>query len=172
MKLEFPAYLEQLSGHGNGDVVAFFDLDHTLIAGYSISALAWQQFFNGRIGPKRCVQMGLMFLSWGAKRIGYAEMLQATVDDIAGMDETELIALGKQAYDKRIAKWIYTEGRALIAAHADLGHDVVMITSATRYQANPIAKELNIEHMCCTELEIIDGNPARLGCQQTGEDIQ
>jgi putative phosphoserine phosphatase/1-acylglycerol-3-phosphate O-acyltransferase len=156
MKLDLGDYLAELDSCGDGSVVAFFDLDHTLIDGYSISALAWQQFFNGKIGPRRSLQLGAMFLSWGLKRIGYEEMLQATVDDIAGMDELELHELGQQAYRNRVSHWIYDEGRELVAAHAARGHDVVMVTSATKYQAEPVARELGIEHMCCTELEIIE----------------
>ncbi len=157
MKLNLSQHLAGLRPAGGSPVVAFFDLDRTLIDGYSLSALAWQQFFNGRIGPRRFWQLGLMFISYARKRIGYAEMLQATVDDITGMDEEELRALGRQAFDNRLSKSIYREGFTLIDAHRQAGHDVVMVTSATNYQAEPVAQVLGIEHLCCTEIGIAAG---------------
>jgi len=147
-------YLEDLAARGDVDehpVVAFFDLDRTLIDGYSLTALAWQELFNGAIGPARFVSLGIMFARYGLKRIQYDDMLRATVNDIAGMSEVDLAALGRQAYERRLAKWMYAEGVALVDAHKALGDDVVMVTSATSYQATPVAERLGIA------VEAVDG---------------
>ena len=161
MMCSFAKYLEEnlcQPGFSSFEpVVAFFDLDKTLIDGYSLSGLAWQMFFDGRVGPIRFLQLSKMFLSYALRHIGYEQMLKATVDNITGMAEADLVQLGQDAYVNRLAKKLYKEGRELVGAHMERGHDVVIITSATRYQAEPIAEELGIEHLCCTELEIVDG---------------
>ena len=38
-----------------------------------------------------------------------------------------------------------------------MGHTVAIASSATRYQARPIAKELGIEHLLCTRATVCDG---------------
>jgi putative phosphoserine phosphatase/1-acylglycerol-3-phosphate O-acyltransferase len=138
-------------------VVAFFDLDRTLIDGYSLTALAWQQFFNGNVGPRRFMSLATMFTRYGVGRIDYGQMLGATVKDITGMPETELAALGQQAFSRWLTRRMFKEGFDLVDAHRGLGHDVVLVTSATVYQAAPIAEALGIEHLRCTELTIVDG---------------
>ena len=154
----FASYLAQLRSHAPlGQRVAFFDLDRTLINGYSLTALAFQQIANGDISLRRLCSLALMFAKYGLQRIDYQQMLQATVDDIKGMPEEALRDLVQQAYDNRIADSIYQEGRALIAAHRQLGHDVVMVTSATQFQAEPVAKELGFESVRCTELDVEHG---------------
>ncbi len=140
--------------------IAFFDLDRTLIDGYSLTALAWQQLFNGEMSLRRFLSLGQMFLRYGLGFITYEQMLQATVDDIVGMSEADLQALGRQAYDARLRRWMYREGAALIDAHKAQGDDVVLVTSATKYQAEPVAEALAIEHLCCTEITIADGRVA------------
>ena len=60
-------------------------------------------------------------------------------------------------HQARLATLIFEEARILIDVHKEKGHEVVMMTSATRYQAEPVAHDLGIDNMCCTELEIVAG---------------
>ncbi len=141
-------------------VVAFFDLDRTLIDGYSLTALALQQISNGGMSFSRFMSLGAMFANYAVGRYSYNDMLQATVDDITGMDEDVLRELGRAAFRERMSGWIYQEGIELISAHRRLGHQVVMVTSATFYQAEPVAEVLGIKHIRCTGLEIVSGKVA------------
>ncbi len=133
-RLAFRDYQARLADAtaGRQRVVAFFDLDRTLIDGYSLTALALQQLSNGRLPVRRLVSLATMFLGYSLGRKDYAQMLQATVDDIRGMPEDELFELGRQAYDARMGGWVYQESFDLVGTHRRLGHDVVMVTSATR----------------------------------------
>jgi putative phosphoserine phosphatase/1-acylglycerol-3-phosphate O-acyltransferase len=45
----------------------------------------------------------------------------------------------------------------LIEAHQKAGHTVAIISSATRYQVMPFARDLGIEHVMNTELEVKEG---------------
>ena len=46
---------------------------------------------------------------------------------------------------------------ALVAAHRRRGHTLAVVSSATRYQIEPLARELGIPHVLCTQLEVEDG---------------
>jgi putative phosphoserine phosphatase/1-acylglycerol-3-phosphate O-acyltransferase len=73
------------------------------------------------------------------------------------MPEHELAELGEKVTREHLAAEIYPEIRAMIAAHEQQGHTVVIVSSATRYQIEPVAKILGVEHILCTELELEDG---------------
>jgi putative phosphoserine phosphatase/1-acylglycerol-3-phosphate O-acyltransferase len=156
---DFRAYLESLEAAGGGDrgIVAYFDLDRTLIDGYSITALALEKMWSGSLSPRRIITHAGIFLHWGLGRSDYHQLLENTVQALVGMSEAEMVELGETAFEKRIRPIIYQEGRRLIEAHQSLGHEAVIVTSATRYQAEPIARELGVEQIYCTELEIEHG---------------
>jgi putative phosphoserine phosphatase/1-acylglycerol-3-phosphate O-acyltransferase len=65
--------------------------------------------------------------------------------------------LGEQAYHKHLAKALYREAIALVEAHRAAGHKLVIVSAASRYQIDPIARVLGIDEICCTRLEVVDG---------------
>jgi putative phosphoserine phosphatase/1-acylglycerol-3-phosphate O-acyltransferase len=66
--------------------------------------------------------------------------------------------IGLEVFDKHLATKIYPESRALVHAHQEMGHTVAIVSSATRYQADPLARDMNIEHVLCTRLELEGGH--------------
>lgn len=157
---DFTAYLSALTtseAGADGPVVAYFDLDRTLIAGYSITALALEKMWSGSLSPRRILQHAGIFLHWGLGRSDYHQLLESTVGAMAGMSEAEIEDLGELAFERRIRPIIYSEGRQLIETHKAMGHEPVIVTSATRYQALPIARHLGVEQIYCTELEVAHG---------------
>jgi putative phosphoserine phosphatase/1-acylglycerol-3-phosphate O-acyltransferase len=158
VNVDFLQYLEELAAcEPRDDVVAFFDLDRTIIAGYSITALTLEQIRSGAMSLRHVVSQVSLFVDYGLGRAGYHDLLRATVAELIGLPEQELIDLGERAYRRRLQGLIYQEARHLIDTHKARGHDVVMVTSATRYQAEPIARDLGVDELCCTELEIRNG---------------
>lgn len=154
----FDRYLEGVKSEPDGEnVVAYFDLDRTLIAGYSITALALEKMWSGSLSPKRIIAHAGIFLGWGLGRSDYHQLLEATAQGLVGMTDSEMVALGERAFERRLRPLIYDEARRLIDAHKRINHQVVIITSATRYQTQPIARALGIDEMFCTELEVEEG---------------
>lgn len=184
---ELPAQSTSEKPRADAPVVAFFDLDRTLIDGYSLTALAWQELFNFKMSLPRFVKLARMFAKYGLGHISYAEMLEATIADIKGIEEQELVELAQQAFDQRLCSWIYQEGFDLIESHRARGHHVVLITSATSYQVQPLKAVFKFDDIYCTELEIVDGKvsggvtpcfgagkltAARNYCERTGSDLK
>lgn len=157
---DFNAYLADLmdgQAAAAGPVVAYFDLDRTLIDGYTITSLALEKMWSGSLSPKRIIRHAGIFLHWGLGWSDYHQLLESTVGALEGYSEVEMIELGELAFEKRIKPIVYEEGRQLIEAHKRLGHEPVLVTSATRYQALPIARDLGVDQLYCTELEIEQG---------------
>jgi putative phosphoserine phosphatase/1-acylglycerol-3-phosphate O-acyltransferase len=60
-------------------------------------------------------------------------------------------------FRKYLAGSVYPESRALVRAHQQRGHTVVVLSSATPYQIEPTARELGIEHVICNHFEVEAG---------------
>jgi putative phosphoserine phosphatase/1-acylglycerol-3-phosphate O-acyltransferase len=56
-----------------------------------------------------------------------------------------------------LAADVYPAARAIVRAHQRKRHTVAIVSSATRYQAEPLARDLGIPHVLCTRLEVADG---------------
>ena len=157
MKSDFDDYLSMLRAETPSEgVVAYFDLDRTLISGYSLTALALEKVWSGLSPRRMLVHLGI-FVGYGLGRSDYHGLLQSTVRALAGHPEQEMIDLGQRAFERRLSGLIYDEARVLIDAHIEKQHEVVIVTSATRYQAEPIARALGVRRLLCTELEIEAG---------------
>lgn len=137
--------------------IAFFDLDGTLIHGFSIVSMFWERALSGKVAPVEAVRQLFTLVTHGLNGTEYSRLLEELAEQLAGTPEHELVALGHTVFDKYLAGSIYPESRALVRAHQERGHTVVIVTSATAYQSDSIARELDIEHVLCNRLETRKG---------------
>ncbi|MGH0033674.1 MAG: HAD-IB family hydrolase [Myxococcota bacterium] len=144
-------------GPSGPKVGAFFDLDQTLLAGFSATAFFRERLFSGRMAPRDMAEALLGTLSFALGRTGFSGMMSATTAAYRGLAESVLEEVGEEVFEKHLATQIYPESRALVNAHREQGHTIAIISSATRYQAEPLARDLGIEHVLCTELVVEDG---------------
>jgi len=145
------------TGPSGPTVGAFFDLDQTLFAGFSATSFTRDQFASGRLSPRDLADSLRATLSFAFGRTGFSTFVSATSAVYRGMSESVLEEAGQRTFEKHLATEIYPESRALVKAHQEMGHTVAIITSATRYQAEPVARELGIEHLLYTQLGVEDG---------------
>jgi putative phosphoserine phosphatase/1-acylglycerol-3-phosphate O-acyltransferase len=136
---------------------ALFDLDQTLLAGFSATSFVRERLTSGQMSPQ---ELGTTFygaLSFALGRTGFSALMSATTAAYRGLAESMLEEVGEEVFVKHLATQIYPEARAIVEAHQEAGHTVAIITSATRYQAEPLARDMGIEHVLCTELEVKEG---------------
>ena len=145
------------SGPSGPRVGAFFDLDQTLFAGFSATAFTRDQLASGRLTPRDLLDSVRATLSFTFGKMGFSSFVTATSAVYRGMKESVLEEAGRHAFEKYLATEIYPESRAIVRAHQEMGHTVAIITSATRYQAEPVAEELGIDHLLYTRLAVEDG---------------
>jgi putative phosphoserine phosphatase/1-acylglycerol-3-phosphate O-acyltransferase len=144
-------------GPTGSKIGAFFDLDQTLLAGFSATSFMRERLVTGRMSPQ---ELGTTFygaLSFALGRTGFSALMTATTAAYRGLAESMLEEVGEEVFVKHLAKQIYPEARALVQAHQEAGHTVAIISSATRYQAEPLARDMGIEHVLCTDLEVEEG---------------
>ncbi len=142
-------------------VVAFFDLDRTLIAGYSILALARETISHaarkGELRQAGRVCTDLLRHKVENSGTNYHRVVRRVTRALQGVPEATLSELGEKAYRNTIERSLYSEAIAVIEAHRAAGHKLVIVSAASRYQVEPIARVLGIVEICCTRLEVEDG---------------
>ena len=156
--MEFAEHLARISAAPAGPSVgAFFDLDGTLVAGYTAST-----FFTDRV-KSRDVDLGHFMRTFVAVIDGTylgGEPTRGAVKGYAamrGQTEETMTELGERLFVQKIAGTIRPEARELVRAHQRRGHTVVIASAASKYQIQPVATDLGIEHLVCTQLVVEDG---------------
>ncbi len=136
------------------EIGAFFDFDGTVISGYSATAFVQEQIKRGTLSVRELVELGGAMASFGMGNMGFSAMMIATSQFLRGIREDAYINFGRELFESHIARLIYPESRALVQAHLKKGHTVAIISSATPYQVEPAARDLGIDKVLCTRLEV------------------
>lgn len=136
---------------------AFFDFDGTLIDGYSLRAFARHHLRAGDVTPLEAGRMLLLGLRGVHTEDDFEAFFVLGMRAWAGRSEDELTELGERLWVQGIAGALYPEAWRLVAAHRRAGHTVVLASSATRFQVEPAARALGVEHVLVTPVEIENG---------------
>src|SRR6266851_7072028 len=75
----------------------------------------------------------------------------------AGRTEEDLLELGQRLFVQCIARSLFHDAWRLVKAHQRRGHTVVIASSATRFQVEPMARELGVSYVLCTPVEFEGG---------------
>jgi len=136
---------------------AFFDFDGTIIAGYSIVAFLKERVRRRELGPADVARTAVSMAQSALGQIDSRELIARGMHEWSGRSLADLEALGERIFATELRDSIFPEIRALIADHRRRGHIVAIATSAAPFQVGPVARELGIEHVLCTQLETRDG---------------
>ena len=145
------------AGPGGPKVAAFFDFDGTLIQGYSASALIAHRARNFELGPDEFVRTVRAALGGPLDEQSFKDLMLRGIQSWVGRTDDELMDLGQELFSNEIAGALFHRTWRLVRAHQNQGHTVVIATSATRMQVAPMARELGIDHILCTELDTEGG---------------
>lgn len=148
---------EILMGEEGAHIGAFFDLDRTLIKGFSAKDFFKARVMSGKVTSKELIAQFAGVLSYAVGNGNFASMAAIGAKGVKGIPEKVFIEVGEEVYNKHLAEAIFPESRALVAAHLAKGHTVAIVSAATPYQVDPIARDLGISHVMCTRMEVEDG---------------
>lgn len=136
---------------------AFFDLDGTLVDGFTATAHASDRIRRrqARIGEVLGVVEASMRYRLG--RMRFEHLLTRAAGYLHGESLAELDELGERLFVERVASRVFPAMREIVAAHQDRGHTVVLSSSALTIHAEPVARFLEIDHVVCNHFEV-DGD--------------
>ncbi len=152
-----PESLDEIgSGPGGAHVGAFFDLDGTLVDGFTATAHA-----GHRIRQRQAVAgeiFGIVEASvrYRLGRMPFERLLVRAAGYLRGESLVELDELGEYLFENRIAQRVYPHMRDVVRRHHERGHTVVLSSSALTIHAEPVARRLAIVHVLCNHFETDD----------------
>jgi putative phosphoserine phosphatase / 1-acylglycerol-3-phosphate O-acyltransferase len=136
---------------------AFFDFDGTLIAGYSATAFYQDRLRRREFSTGELIRTALAGLEMAVRGSDVSSLMTLAVANWAGRREEEVQELFDRLFAKRIAGMVYPQARELLKAHQRAGHTVALASSATRYQLAALAEDLKLDHILCSEVEVVRG---------------
>jgi putative phosphoserine phosphatase/1-acylglycerol-3-phosphate O-acyltransferase len=132
---------------------AFFDLDGTLVAGFTAVILTQERLLRRDMGVGELLGMVQAGLSHTLGRIEFEDLIAKAAAALAGRLIDDLEEIGERLFVQRIESRIYPEMRELVRAHVARGHTVVLSSSALTIQVNPVARFLGISNMLTNKFE-------------------
>jgi HAD superfamily hydrolase (TIGR01490 family) len=143
--------------------IALFDLDNTLIAGDS--DCLWGEFLSehGYVDSE-AYKAGheKYYNDYLRGELDINAFLEFQLKALADNDREQLENWRKKYIEEKIKPVILPKAIEFIENHRQQNHVILIITATNRFITQPIADELNIEHLIACEPEIING-------QYTGE---
>ncbi|EKF21051.1 HAD phosphoserine phosphatase-like hydrolase, IB family protein [Mycolicibacterium hassiacum DSM 44199] len=133
---------------------AFFDLDGTLVDGFTATAHA-----SDRI-KRRQARLGEVFgvieasLRYRLGRMRFEHLLTRAAGYLRGDSLAELDELGERLFAEHVVSRVFPAMREIVRAHQQRGHTVVLSSSAMTIHAEPVARYLGIEHVLCNHFEV------------------
>lgn len=139
------------------EIGAFFDYDGTVITGYSASTFYSKRLKDFDIGLPELAKTLLLSMRGIHTEEDFGALLELAGNAWKDKTEEEMEKLGKKLFTSEIAGKLHTEVWEIVEAHRAMGHTVVLASSATRFQVEPMAQAIGADHVLCTPLEAIDG---------------
>lgn len=134
-------------------VGAFFDLDGTLVAGFTAVILTQERLRRRDMGVGELLSMIQGALNHSLGRIEFEQLISKASMALAGRLLDDLDEIGERLFNQRIESRIYPEMRELVRAHVARGHTVVLSSSALTIQVNPVARFLGISNTLTNKFE-------------------
>lgn len=134
-------------------VGAFFDLDGTLVRGFTATVHAGHRLRNGQARFGELTGIIEASVRYKLGRMEFERLLQRAGGYLAGDALAELDELGEDLFQRRTVSRLFPVMREVVAAHQERGHTVVMSSSAMTLHAEPVARHLGITHVLCNHFE-------------------
>lgn len=134
--------------------VVLFDMDRTLVRRDTASLYIRYQRDIGEANWKDGLRVAWWILQYSFGVIDAERVAEHAVLDYRGKREDWMVDMCRDWFRGYVLAHVSEHGRRAVERHRAAGDFVAIVTGATRYAAEPLAQELGIEHVVCTELEV------------------
>jgi HAD superfamily hydrolase (TIGR01490 family) len=141
-------------------VIAFFDVDNTLLRGasvYHLGRTAWKRGHLGWRDLTRFAWQQARFTSVGENHQHQLAVRDRALELIAGHSVAELDEIAEETYDSSLADLMHEQVVARAHDHIAQGHEVWLITATPHACARVIAERLGLTGAMGTHIESVDG---------------
>ena len=147
---------EIATGAGGSRVGAFFDLDGTLVSGFTATVHAGHRIRarEARIGEVLGVVEASVRYRLG--RMEFERLILRAAGYLRGDSIADLDDLGELLFRQHIEARVFAQMHDVVRAHQDRGHCVVLSSSALSMHAEPVARFLGIDGVICNHFDVDD----------------
>jgi HAD superfamily hydrolase (TIGR01490 family) len=138
------------------NVGAFFDLDGTLVDGFTAAVHVGDRIRRRQVGIGELVGVLEAALRYRFGRLEFEHLIVRAAGYLRGESLLDLDELGERLFIERVASRLYSHMREIVQAHQERGHTVVLSSSALSIQALPVARFLGISNVQCNRFELDD----------------
>jgi putative phosphoserine phosphatase/1-acylglycerol-3-phosphate O-acyltransferase len=155
--LRLPGSVAEIQASPQGPKVgAFFDLDGTLVAGFTGVLMTQDRLRRGQMSVGEFIGMVQAGLNHQLGRSEFEDLIGKGARMLHGNSLSDLDELGERLFMQHVQKRIYPEMRDMVRAHQARGHTVVLSSSALTVQVDPVAKFLGIDNILSNKFETDD----------------
>ena len=154
-------------------IAALFDVDGTLIARNSAPLYMRHLRRTGQARRRDVARTLYFLLRYKLGMLDVDRALAVSMEWVRGKVEADIRDDCIAWYARDVRPHVYASMAATIDAHRRAGHHLAIVTSATRYLAEPLGAELGISDLLVTQLVVRDGRftgePVRPVCYGAGK---
>ncbi|OIP43383.1 MAG: hypothetical protein AUK47_02740 [Deltaproteobacteria bacterium CG2_30_63_29] len=140
-------------GAGDSPVVAFFDMDQTILRCNSASRYAKFLYRRGELSLRDVLRTARWLVEYRFAVIDAQAVTRRVISSVEGQPAQHLTDLCQEWFDTDIIQFISEDAVAVIEDHRRSGHQVVLLTAATEYIARPVSHHLKLDGAVSTYLE-------------------
>src|SRR6516165_3196567 len=133
---------------------AFFDLDGTLVDGFTAAAHVGDRIRRRQAGIGELLGVFEAALRYRFGRLEFEHLIVRAAGYLRGESLADLDELGERLFVERVASRMYSHMHEIVEAHKERGHTVVLSSSALSIQALPVAQFLGISNVQCNRFEV------------------
>lgn len=132
-------------------------MDRTLVDTHTARLYVRFQRDIGEVGLLDALRTSYWILQYTIGVIDAEQVARRVLASYRGKSNAWLTERCQRWFQSHVLERVSAIGRARVREHLKAGHEVAIATSAVRQVAEPLARELSIPHLICSELEVRDG---------------
>lgn len=144
---------EILAAPQGPQVGAFFDLDGTLVAGFTGVIMTRDRLRRRQMSVGEFIGMVQAGLNHQLGRSEFEDLIGKGARMLRGSSLSDIDELSERLFLQHVRDRIYPEMRELVRAHQARGHTVVLSSSALTVQVDPVARYLGIDNVLSNKFE-------------------
>ena len=135
-------------------VVAFFDLDHTLMDGANGNIYAVRMVREGYMKRRVMVKVAWYTILYKMNRLPREVVFKKVFDIMGQYTVIEMIAFMDRNFETHIVSRLYQGGVDKVREHCDQGHITVIATAAGEYVAERVRVQLGADDIIASQAPI------------------
>jgi putative phosphoserine phosphatase / 1-acylglycerol-3-phosphate O-acyltransferase len=156
-QMRLPGSVAEIQASPEGPHIgAFFDLDGTLVAGFTGVVMTQDRLRRRQMSIGEFIGMVQAGLNHQLGRSEFEDLIGKGARMMRGSSLDDIDELAERLFAQKIIGRIYPEMREMVRAHMARGHTVVLSSSALTVQVEPVARFLGIDNVLSNKFETDD----------------